>query len=472
MKTKRTKRVLAALLALALMWNLSACGAAAAVRELIPGAAGKEAAEETSEEMEAVGDASAENETAGETSGENEAAGEAFGENEAVLENDASGENETAPENEASGMLAALDNVMSDTGYSGAGPSDAAEEILRNMTLEQKIAQLFFVSPEALTGVSGVTRTGDIMKSSFAACPVGGLLYSAPNLQTPEQTTEMLTALQQFATETSGFPVFISIDEEGGRVKRIGGNAAFGETDVGSMKSIGDTGDITAAKQAGNTIGGYLHRYGFNMDFAPDADVLTNPDNTVIGNRSFGSDAQMVSAMAAAYSGGLAANGILACYKHFPGHGGTGEDSHEGFAYTYKTPEELRACDLVPFADGIKGGVKVIMAAHVSCPGVTGNDTPATLSPEIITGILRKDLGFDGIIITDALDMGAISNHYGRAEACVKALQAGCDMLLCCGEFRTGYEGVLAAVRSGGIPESRIDESVLRILRVKETIGR
>lgn len=374
-------------------------------------------------------------------------------------------------EQETAGFVAALDNVASDTAPTAEPGVSAAEKKLQAMTVEQKVAQLFFVAPEALTGVSAVTRTGDVMKQSFAACPVGGILYSTPNLEGPEQTTQMTGELQRYAQELTGIPVFISIDEEGGKVTRIAKNASYGVNNVGTMKSIGDTGDVSAAEGAGSYIGAYLSANGFNMDFAPDADVLTNPANTVIGPRSFGSDAQLVSSMAAAFSRGLASQGILACYKHFPGHGGTGEDSHEGYAYTYKSLEELRQCDLIPFAEGIGSGLQVIMVSHVSCPGVNGDDTPATLSPRIVTGLLREEMGFAGVIITDALDMGAISSHYEKTEACRKALEAGCDMLLICGDFKSAYEGILAQVKSGEIPESRIDESVLRILRVKETIG-
>ncbi len=372
---------------------------------------------------------------------------------------------------ETAEFVAALDNVVSDTPPAAEPNLSWAEKKLQTMTVEQKVAQLFFVAPESLTGVSAVTRTGDVMKQSFAACPVGGILYSTPNLEGPEQTVQMTGGLQQYARELTGIPVFISIDEEGGKVTRIAKNASYGVNNVGNMKSIGDTGDVSAAEEAGSYIGAYLSANGFNMDFAPDADVLTNPDNTVIGPRSFGSDGQLVSSMAAAFSRGLASQGILACYKHFPGHGGTGEDSHEGYAYTYKSLEELRQCDLIPFAEGIRNGLQVIMVSHVSCPGVNGDDTPATLSPRIVTGLLREEMGFAGVIITDALDMGAISSHYEKTEACRKALEAGCDMLLICGEFKSAYEGILAQVKNGTIPESRIDESVLRILRVKETLG-
>lgn len=458
MKIKFLKHCTAAVLAVTMLFGFTGCGAAEAALEKFRGGKSVSAgtvSEETfkPEQTEALTESAAAKVSA-EVSAYSEVP---------------SGE-ETEGLTESAEFLAALDNVASDVGSAQAPAKSHVEEILQSMTLEQKVAQLFFVSPEGLTGVDGVSRTGDVMRESFLAYPVGGILYSTPNLLDPEQTSAMTRGLQSFAMETMGIPVFISIDEEGGKVTRIAKNDAFGVQNVGNMADIGSGSSSFTAEEAGSYIGEYLNHYGFNMDFAPDADVLTNPNNTVIGKRSFGSDPNQVAAMAYDYARSLQAKGVLACYKHFPGHGGTGEDSHEGYAYTYKSKEELRACDLIPFEEGIRNGLQVIMVSHVSCPGVTGSDTPATLSKEIVTGILREELGFGGILITDALDMGAISNHYEKTEACIRALEAGCDMLLIGGSFKGAYDGVLEAVQSGRITESRIDESLRRILTVKETV--
>ena len=188
----------------------------------------------------------------------------------------------------SSAMSVDSEAVIPDTGDS------RAELLLQGMTTEQKVAQLFFVAPEALAGVDAVTRTGDVMKQAFLDCPVGGILYSTPNLVEPEQTFKMLHSLQEYAVASTGIPVFISVDEEGGHVVRLAKKDGFGLRNVGTMASLGGTGDIGVAAEAGRYIGGYLSHYGFNMDFAPVTDVLTNPTNQVIGDRSFGSDPQLV----------------------------------------------------------------------------------------------------------------------------------------------------------------------------------
>ena len=195
--------------------------------------------------------------------------------------------------------------------------------------------------------------------------------------------------------------------------------------------------------------------------------MLTNPENQVVKYRSFGSDPELVAKMAASELKGLNGQGIIGMYKHFPGHGGTTADSHEGYAYVDDTLEELEKGAFVPFQDGIDNGIQVIMVSHISCPNVTGDNTPATLSKTMITDILREKMGFDGMVITDALNMGAITAQYSSSEAAVAALKAGVDMLLMPENFQSAYNGVLSAVKNGTVTEERIDESVHRILEVK-----
>ncbi len=344
---------------------------------------------------------------------------------------------------------------------------DDVEELLKEMTLNEKVAQLFFVTPEGLTGYDQVTRFGDVSKEALLKYPVGGLIYFKDNLESAEQTREMLSQTQEFATENTNIPIFLGVDEEGGKVLRIGDKAGFGVHKVRSMKSVSDEGGADAVREAAATIGTYLDDYGFNVDFAPVVDVLTNESNTVIGDRSFGSDPEFVSEMALAYAEGLHSEGILSTYKHFPGHGGTDEDTHEGYAYNRATLEELMSCDLVPYANGAAGSADFVMVSHISLPDVTGSDIPASLSADIVEGILRDKLHYDGIVITDALNMGAVSEHYSSAEGAVLALEAGCDMLLMPGNLEKSYDAILDAVAAGRISEDRIDESVRRILRVK-----
>ena len=328
------------------------------------------------------------------------------------------------------------------------------------------------VTPEALTGVGTVTQAGTATQEAVNAYPVGGVIYFSQNLQDPDQTRTMLENTQRYAMERTGIPIFLSVDEEGGQVARVGSNPAFGVEKIGNMSDVGSRGDTQEAYEIGSTIGTYLSDLGFNMDAAPDTDVLTNPENQVVKYRSFGSDPELVARMAAAELKGLNDQGIIGMYKHFPGHGGTTADSHEGYAYVDDTQEELKSGAFIPFQDGIDNGIQVIMVSHISCPNVTGDNTPATLSEMMITDILRGEMGFDGMVITDALNMGAITAQYSSSEAAVAALNAGADMLLMPEDFQSAYKGVLSAVESGTVSEARIDESVRRILEVKVSLGK
>ena len=348
----------------------------------------------------------------------------------------------------------------------GAADNDI-EEMLGDMTLEEKVCQLFMVTPEALTGVGTVTQAGTATQEAVNAYPVGGVIYFSQNLQDPDQTRTMLENTQRYAMERTGIPIFLSVDEEGGQVARVGSNPAFGVEKIGNMSDVGSRGDTQEAYEIGSTIGTYLSDLGFNMDAAPDTDVLTNPENQVVKYRSFGSDPELVARMAAAELKGLNDQGIIGMYKHFPGHGGTTADSHEGYAYVDDTQEELKSGAFIPFQDGIDNGIQVIMVSHISCPNVTGDNTPATLSEMMITDILRGEMGFDGMVITDALNMGAITAQYSSSEAAVAALNAGADMLLMPEDFQDAYQAVLQAAENGELSEARIDESAERILRVK-----
>ncbi len=341
---------------------------------------------------------------------------------------------------------------------------EEVEEILAGMTLEEKVYQLFIITPEALTGSNTVTAAGETTRKSLENYPVGGLVYFSKNLKDPAQTKKMLQNVMEFSYEVEGLPLFTCIDEEGGRVARIGSNPVFGVEKIGCMQEVEDEKE---AYEAGETIGTYLSRLGFNFDFAPDADVLTNKSNKAIGDRSFGSDSDRVVKMAAAFSDGLHSQNVLSSFKHFPGHGAVQGDTHDGFAYTDKTYEELLKSELKPFMAAGSLGVDAVMAAHISVPEITGEDTPCTLSEKMITDVLRRDLGFEGLIITDALDMGAITQNYTSRQAAVLAFRAGVDMLLMPRDFKQASEGILEAVEKGEISEERIDESLRRIIKAK-----
>lgn len=358
----------------------------------------------------------------------------------------------------------------------GQNPEDAAaaaraavDERIGAMTLEQKVAQLFIVTPEALVeGVSQVTQAGDMTREGVTAHPVGGIVYFAQNLLDPEQTTTMLANVKQFYADAGNVAPFIAVDEEGGTVVRIADNEAFGAQDVGDASALGGAGDTEAAKRAAEQIADYLMPLGFNLDFAPVADVVDPLRSDTMGLRSFSSDAAVAADMVRAEVEGFRDKKMLCCAKHFPGIGAAAGDSHEGAITIDSTNEELETVDLVPFRAAIEAGVPMIMVGHVSLPNIVGDSTPAPLSSAVVQGMLRDSLGYTGIIVTDSLSMGAITDYYAPAEAAVAALKAGCDIPLMPERLDEAYQGVLSAVQAGELTEERIDESLTRILTAKQ----
>ena len=288
----------------------------------------------------------------------------------------------------------------------------------------------------------------------------------AADLYSPEQITAYNALLQRAAE----IPLFLGIDEEGGTVARLANHSAFDLPQYKSAGAVGASGNPEDALEMGQTIGAYLGEYGFNMDFAPVADVNTNPNNPVIGNRSFSSDCNVAGQMAKAMAEGLEEQGIVPVFKHFPGHGDTAQDSHEEVAYSHKTLEELQACEFVPFSGLTEN--QCVMVGHIALPEVTGDMTPATLSSEIVTGLLREKLGFRGLILTDSMVMEAITDNYSSAEASLLALEAGCQIILQPADFPSAFDGVQKAVEAGTFPEEQLNAVVLQILRFKqETCG-
>lgn len=334
----------------------------------------------------------------------------------------------------------------------------AVDERIGAMTLEQKVAQLFIVTPEALVeGVSQVTQAGDMTREGVTAHPVGGIVYFAQNLLDPEQTTTMLANVKQFYADAGNVAPFIAVDEEGGTVVRVADNEAFGSA-----------GDTEAAKRAAEQIADYLMPLGFNLDFAPVADVVDPLRSDTMGLRSFSSDAAVAADMVRAEVEGFRDKKMLCCAKHFPGIGAAAGDSHEGAITIEATNEELETVDLVPFRAAIEAGVPMIMVGHVSLPNIVGDSTPAPLSSAVVQGMLRDSLGYTGIIVTDSLSMGAITDYYTPAEAAVAALKAGCDIPLMPERLDEAYQGVLSAVQVGELTEERLDESLTRILTAKQ----
>lgn len=348
----------------------------------------------------------------------------------------------------------------------------AADDIVRrinNLSLREKIAQMIVVRPEVLAGISDTaTVAGSATKKAFDQTPVGGVIYMGANLQSEAQTKALCADMQAISMDRLGVPAFICVDEEGGTVARVGRSGRFNVPVFGDMADLGRTGTPADAKKVGAQIGAYLAKLGFNVDFAPDTDVLTNPENTVVKRRSFGSDGALVTAFAAAYAEGLRENGILATYKHFPGHGATAEDSHVGFAVSHRTLQELRENDLLPFYGAVSAGIPFVMVGHITLPNASSDGLPASLSKELVTGLLRQEMGYKGIIITDSLEMGAITQNYTLAKAAVLAVEAGNDILLMPGNLNECVDALLNAVQTGEIAEERINESVYRILTAKQ----
>lgn len=358
--------------------------------------------------------------------------------------------------------------------------ADPVAALLQQMTLREKVGQLFMIRPDSLDltlpqeeiddeYADGVTALSDAMRKTLQDYPVGGICQFGKNITGPQQIAQFNADLQA----ASALPLLISVDEEGGVVARLANHPAFDLPRYESAAAIGETGDPEAAREMGATIGAYLKDYGFTMDFAPDADVYTNPANTVIGTRAFSQDAATAAAMAGAMAQGLQAQGVLPTLKHFPGHGDTAEDSHSGLAYSHRTKEEMRQCEFLPFLQPTEGesgiGPHAIMVGHIAAPALDG-DTPASLSYPIVTGLLRGELlqGEDVLVVTDSLAMGAITEQYAPAEAAVQALNAGCDILLMPDGLTEAFDGVVAAVENGTVSGERLNESVARILRVKQ----
>lgn len=372
--------------------------------------------------------------------------------------------------------VAVAETAQAESGAQTAAVSpaaDAVETLLGPMTIEQKVAQLFFVTPEQLTGYKTVTAAGEATRSALAGMPVGGLVYFSRNITGAAQLRQMLANTLAYSREVgAGVPAFLGVDEEGGPlVARVANSGLFDVERFPNMAEVGATGDPARAAHVGTTIGAYLREIGFTVDFAPDADVLTNPDNTAIGPRSFGSDPALVSDMVAAEVTAMRAAGCLPCVKHFPGHGDTAADSHTGEAISTRTLNELEACEYEPFRAGIQAGVPLVMVGHIKTPNAAGDDLPASLSSYMIGRTLRGELGFEGVIVSDSFSMGAVTQYFGPAEAAVRFLEAGGDVVLMPQSLTEAYQGVLAALASGTLDEGRIDESLRRVLRAKDAAG-
>lgn len=341
-------------------------------------------------------------------------------------------------------------------------PADPLQELLDGMGLREKVCQMFVVFPSDLTGVEPVTQAGEATRQALERYPVGGLLYDTSNMVSLEQVREMLQNTQSYAK----VPLILTCDEEGGRVARL--MNTVGTTQIGPMLDYAHLGPDVARANA-QTIARDMTSCGFNTDLAPVADVWSNPENTVIGDRAYSRDFAQAAGLVPAAVEGFHLGGTACALKHFPGHGDTREDSHSGAAYVDKTLEQLRREELLPFRAGIDAGADMVMMGHLTVREL--DSEPAPFSYRIVTELLREELGFDGVVITDSLKMKAVTGRYSSAEAAVKAVQAGVDLLLCPEDLDAAVEALVQAVESGSISRERIDESVLRILNMKRQRG-
>ena len=357
--------------------------------------------------------------------------------------------------------LLRLLSVLPGAAEPAPSPEERARELLDGMTAEEKLLQLFVVTPEALTGEAAVTD-GEKLAAALAETPVGGIVLFQKNLVSAQQT-RALTASAQGAAK---YGLFVAVDEEGGTVARL--MNALHTRKLGPMYDYRAEGPERARENAA-TIGEDIRAHGFNLDFAPVADVWTNPVNTVIGRRAYSDDPEEASELVATAVEGFHDAGVLCTLKHFPGHGDTVADSHTGQATVELNREEIESLQLPPFASGINAGADMVMVGHLTCPALDGEI--ATVSHAIVTDLLRGELGFEGVVITDGLQMSAASKLYGPGELAVRAIGAGVDLLLMPEDLSEALEGLRSALESGALTQERIDGSVRRILELKLRAG-
>lgn len=331
---------------------------------------------------------------------------------------------------------------------------------ISNMTIEQKVAGLFFVTPEGLTGTNDVTIGGSAMSAALSEYPVGGILFTESNMESPEQFKEMVFNVKSF----TGNEIFMAVEETGGEDSPFV-TTGLSEAVITDQKTIGEAGENSGAYTAGIAIGNRMNEYGINTVIGPLADIAFT-QNGYTSADSFGEDPKLVKDMVRNAVRGIEDQNVHACVKFFPGYGDVEKSPESARPVSNRTKEDIVEKDYPIYDDAIDGGADFIMVSQIAYKSITV-DVPACLSPEVVTDMLRGELEYDGIIITDYMDTHSLIMHYKHADAAVMAVQAGADMLFCPGDFKKAYNGILSAIEKGEISEERIDESLYRIYRVK-----
>ena len=336
----------------------------------------------------------------------------------------------------------------------------------KSLSIEQATGQKLMLAFKGKDGLSIEVREA-IRKYR----PAGFTLFRAFNIESPEQVHTLTQTLQQAARE-QGLPAFlIAADQEGGQLMSVG----EGATPLPGNLALGAAGSAELARRAGEVLGRELAAMGINVNYAPSCDVNINPQNPVIGTRSFGEDPQSVAELAAAVTAGIQASGVAATAKHFPGHGDTASDSHHGVPAVPHALDRLWEVEFPPFQAAIRAGARLVMTAHLALPAVTGReDLPSTLSPAVLKGLLRKELSFDGVIVSDALDMKAIQQGEGLGEEAVHAAEAGCDLLLLTSDpadHARVYQSLLEAIQGSRLDSAEVVASAGRVLALKEWLA-
>ncbi len=329
------------------------------------------------------------------------------------------------------------------------------EETISKMTLREKIGQMLIISYEG--------EYTDELENILNEVKPSGFIVFPKNITTYKETVKYISNVRK----TESIPMFISIDQEGGRVQRIKNIPDINVQTIPSMLELGKTNNSELSYKVGSVLAKEIAAFGINLDFAPVIDIFSNPNNTVIGDRAFGTDSQTVINMAIPFAKGMESESIIPVYKHFPGHGDTNTDSHIELPIVTKTKEELYENELLPFKAAIQNNAKMIMVGHIALPNITGDYAPASLSKVMIDDILRKEMGFDGVVITDAINMGALQDNYTLEEICNYSINAGVDIILMPLEPIQTANTIEKLVNNGTISEEKINDSVERILRLK-----